>query len=134
MCNTLPKISNFLEKARRESTNDTDKTSESSALASSLAEGSQADKRIVRQSPKAVAEELIKQVEAQRGEMADRISKPQGVVPPVSHEINDDDDDEFMHMTAHIEPSLVKKIEHGKFVELEKLLPKDKFQQYKSEK
>ena len=35
-------------------------------------------------------------------------------------------DDDFFHLTCHIEPSLIHKIEKGEFVELEKLLPKDK--------
>ena len=35
-------------------------------------------------------------------------------------------DDDFLHLTCHIEPSLIHKIEKGEFVELEKLLPKDK--------
>ena len=33
--------------------------------------------------------------------------------------------DDFFHLTCHIEPSLIHKIEKGEFVELEKLLPKD---------
>ena len=35
-------------------------------------------------------------------------------------------DDDFFHLTCHIEPSLIHKIEKGEFVELEKLLPKEK--------
>ena len=35
-------------------------------------------------------------------------------------------DDEFFHLMCHIEPNLIHKIEKGEFVELEKLLPKDK--------
>ena len=36
-------------------------------------------------------------------------------------------DDDFFHLTCHIEPNLIHKIEKGEFIELEKLLPKDKF-------
>ena len=36
-------------------------------------------------------------------------------------------DDDFFHLTCHIEPGLIHKIEKGEFVELEKLLPKEKF-------
>ena len=36
-------------------------------------------------------------------------------------------DDDFFHLTCHIQPSLIYKIEKGEFIELEKLLPKDKF-------
>ena len=35
-----------------------------------------------------------------------------------------DEDDEFFHLTCHIELQLRKKIENGEFVELERLLPK----------
>ena len=35
-------------------------------------------------------------------------------------------DDDFFHLTCHVEESLIGKIEEGKFVELEKLLPRDK--------
>ena len=35
-------------------------------------------------------------------------------------------DDDFFHLTCHIEPSLIHKIENGEFVELEKLLPKER--------
>ena len=35
-------------------------------------------------------------------------------------------DDDFFHLTCHIDPQLQSKIERGEFVELDKLLPKDK--------
>ena len=35
-------------------------------------------------------------------------------------------DDDFFHLTCHIDPNLIHKIEKGEFVELEKLIPKDK--------
>ena len=34
-------------------------------------------------------------------------------------------DDDFFHLTCHIDPSLKRKIESGEFVDLDKLLPKD---------
>ena len=39
---------------------------------------------------------------------------------------NIDDDDEFFHVTCHIDSGLRSKIARGEFVDLEKLLPKDK--------
>ena len=36
-------------------------------------------------------------------------------------------DDDFLHLTCHIDLSLHNKIERGDFVDLEKLLPKDRF-------
>ena len=42
-------------------------------------------------------------------------------IPDIGSGVSDDD---FFHLTCHIEPSLIHKIEKGEFVELEKLLPK----------
>ena len=36
------------------------------------------------------------------------------------------DDDHFFHLTCHVDPNLVSKVERGEFVELEKLLPRPK--------
>ena len=44
-------------------------------------------------------------------------------IPDIGKGITDDD---FFHLTCFIEPSLIHKIEKGEFVELEKLLPKDR--------
>ena len=50
---------------------------------------------------------------------------------PIDREImflrNFDQDDEFFHVTSQIDPSLKTKIERGEFIDLDKLLPKDKF-------
>ena len=45
------------------------------------------------------------------------------VIPNIGSRVSDDD---FFHLTCHIDPNLTHKIEKGEFVELEKLLPKDK--------
>ena len=42
-------------------------------------------------------------------------------------------DDDFFHITCHLEPTMIHKIENGEFVELEKLLPKDKLNKRGSE-
>ena len=42
-------------------------------------------------------------------------------------------DDDFFHLTCHIDPNLIHKIEKGEFIELEKLLPKDKLGQSNNE-
>ena len=47
------------------------------------------------------------------------------LIPNIGSGVSDDD---FFHLTCHIEPSLKHKIEKGEFVELEKLLPKDRTQ------
>ena len=38
-----------------------------------------------------------------------------------------DDDDEFFHVTCHIDQNTRNKIAHGEFIHLEKLLPRDRF-------
>ena len=49
---------------------------------------------------------------------------------PVDKEIlflhNFDQDDEFFHVTSQIEPALRSKIERGEYIDLERLLPKDR--------
>ena len=44
-------------------------------------------------------------------------------VPNIGEGVSDDD---FFHLTCHIDPNLIQKIESGEFVDLDKLLPKDK--------
>ena len=55
--------------------------------------------------------------------------KPEGL-GPIDGEIlflcNFDQDDEFFHITSQIEPSLRIKIEKGEFIDLERLLPRDR--------
>ena len=46
-----------------------------------------------------------------------------GTIPNIGSGVSDDD---FCHLTCHIEPNLIHMIEKGQFVELEKLLPKEK--------
>ena len=56
--------------------------------------------------------------------------KPEGLAPLDSEILflrNFDQDDEFFHVTSQIEPTLRGKIERGEFIELERLLPKDRF-------
>ena len=49
---------------------------------------------------------------------------------PVDEEIqwlrNFDQDDEFFHITCHVDPNLKAKIVRGEYIDLEKLLPKDR--------
>ena len=39
---------------------------------------------------------------------------------------NLDNDDDFFHVSCHVDPALKEKIERGDFIDLDKLLPKDK--------
>ena len=61
--------------------------------------------------------------------------RPDGLAP-LDNEIlflrNFDQDDEFFHITSQIDPTLRTKIERGEFIELERLLPKDKMPGFRS--
>ena len=61
--------------------------------------------------------------------LRNKFVKPEGLAP-IDNEIlflrNFDQDDEFFHITSQIDPSLRVKIERGKFIELERLLPRDR--------
>ena len=61
--------------------------------------------------------------------LRNKFVRPEGLAP-IDSEIlflrNFDQDDEFFHVSSQIEPSLRIKIERGEFVELERLLPKDR--------
>ena len=46
------------------------------------------------------------------------------VAPPKG---NDDNDDDFLHVTCHVDQLMIQRIEQGEFIDLEKLLPKDRF-------
>ena len=77
---------------------------------------------------KAVADQII--LDAERFRIA--VEKPKGMVCAgdvmVQNQYNypkSTVDDEFFHITCHIDDNLKSKIERGEFVELEKLLPKD---------
>ena len=56
--------------------------------------------------------------------------RPEGSLGPIDNEIlflrNFDQDDEFFHITSQIDSALRVKIERGEFIDLERLLPKDK--------
>ena len=51
-------------------------------------------------------------------------------IPNIGSGVSDDD---FFHLTCHIDPNLIHKIEKGEFVELQKLLPKEKLGNRNSE-
>ena len=59
----------------------------------------------------------------------DKFVKPEGLAP-LDNEImflrNFDQDHEFFHITSQIDPNLKARIERGEFIDLERLLPKDK--------
>ena len=54
------------------------------------------------------------------------VAAPQGIVTNQYFEEDLKDDDDFFHITCHVEPSLAEKIGRGEFVDLKKLLPRSK--------
>ena len=61
--------------------------------------------------------------------LRDKFVKPEGLAPLDSEVLflrNFDQDDEFFHITSQIDPTLKAKIEKGEFIDLERLLPKNR--------
>ena len=62
-------------------------------------------------------------------QLRSRFVKPEGLAP-IDNEImflrNFDQDNEFFHITSQIDPTIKAKIERGEYIELERLLPKDR--------
>ena len=55
-----------------------------------------------------------------------QISSPQGINLATDGSMSTDNDDDFFHESCHIDVDLREKIERGEFVDLVKLLPKDR--------
>ena len=87
------------------------------------------------------AEKFKAKVEAPKGRFSElllpydyeqlrsKFVKPEGLAPLDSEILflcSFDQDDEFFHVTSQIDPNLKIKIERGEFVELERLLPRDR--------
>ena len=70
------------------------------------------------------AEKVVLEVEQFRA----TINVPQGMTVNDNEFFAEDvkDDDKFFHITCHVDPGLVGKISRGEFVDLHKLLPKQK--------
>ena len=63
------------------------------------------------------ADNIIVQMEQFRA----NISAPKG-----RNLMTEDNDDDFFHITCHVDPNLTVKIQNGEFIELDKLLPKER--------
>ena len=64
---------------------------------------------------------------APKGNKQYYLEKPKEFAGVMNESGNLMEDDEFFHITCHVDPVLRAKIERGEFVELEKLLPRDQF-------
>ena len=133
----LDKISNFVESVHHEVTGGSQlptMTHGETTQATQMAQFSQADEA------RKEADKLILDAEHFRAS----VTAPTGSEQMVFQENNANDlcggdfprtvcnpvmdnDDDFFHLTCHIEPNLRSKIERGDFVDLEKLLPRNKF-------
>ena len=85
------------------------------------------DEEIIEARSKEASEKLV--VEAEQ--LKANLIAPKGMLPIVIDENIEmlrklDNDDDFFYISCHIDPALKSKIEQGDFVDLEKLLPKEK--------
>ena len=112
-------ISFFVDEPRRE-------TNEHNSQREVSREEADDEERIER--ARKEAEETILDAERFKATIAPPHGKDLDVlIDKLKYMIDSNDwDDEFFHLTCHVDLSLKQKIENGEFVELEKLLPADK--------
>ena len=60
-------------------------------------------------------------------------NNPMGELKSILQYIQDNQDDEFYHVTCHVDPRLKTKIQNGDFIELETLIPKNRGQQLRED-
>ena len=69
------------------------------------------------------AREAARKIIVDTEQMKARVESPEGIERTLYSDLFDD---EFFHITCHVEEALKFKIEQGKFVDFEKLLVKDR--------
>ena len=140
--NAMQRIANFVdnmrfaddERRQREGAETTVRVHSEVVVPSKMVDPSE-DGRVVRPGTSEgrgeIAAKMILDAEKFRGEVA----KPQGMdnfpqffsgVQKISKQ-EVIDDDEFFHVTCHVDKLLTQKIQNGEYVDLEKLLVKDRF-------
>ena len=55
-----------------------------------------------------------------------QLTPPPGAIQSIQSVVDNDNDDDFFHVSCHIDDALKEKIERGEFVDLEHLLPKER--------
>ena len=108
----IDKISNFVEDVRlEESAKRTSQAHDVNAAGNAEPSTSRSDR---------AAHKLAEKIVVQAEQFKASIAPPKGMDKSLS-----ETDDDFFHITCHVDPSLKEKIEQGGFMELEKLLPKE---------
>ena len=109
-----------------ESRDDLNTDPQQSSVAAESSENKKVDRR---QDSRAAADKMLREAKLFRA----NIEHPKGTVGHdnlvnINPNLNFQQlDDEFFHLTCHIDSSLMEKIKKGQFIELERLLPSDKF-------
>ena len=85
---------------------------------------SDADHKTPEQLAKEYVDNSIIQAEKFKATLAPPEGIPESIFAPRLSRNHDDDEDDFFHMTCHVELNIRTIIERGGFIELEKLLPK----------
>ena len=135
---TIDKISNFVEQMRIESTRSCSQERDATSQDHCRGDRSESSHRQVaeksnQKQAKELADKMILDVE----QFKTSVAAPQGnqiknIFSDFSEYVKviaDNDDDEFFHITAHVDHNLKSKIEKGEYVDLERLMPRDRVQQ-----
>ena len=133
----INRISNFVESIQIESSHHGSGKQRSDTPDRSKPRGStdkseqdQCKKAVERPTANDVTEHAIVQAEQFKAQVAPPQGRP--IIPTIikvniaNQGVVSDNDDDFFHVTCHIEDSLKEKIQKGEYVDLERLLPKDR--------
>ena len=123
----LEQISNFVEgiriqQATRSPVPTAMVTTNNAAMVAQMPQQQPAEDNFVKKGQQ--ARELAQDLLVEAEQFKANLQKPKGKTNEI--EWHKGLDDEFFHITCHIDPDFTEQIEKGKFIELEKLLPKDK--------
>ena len=129
-CEVIEKIANFVESIRFSEKSKSRKSTDVTTSTPTRQE----EVRHVEKAPE--PEKLIDNIIVEAEKYKANVAAPQGrdTFNLSDHFRNElemkrffDSDDDFFHVSCHIEPGLREKIVKGEFIDLERLLPKDKF-------
>ena len=130
--NAVSKFSNFIEGVRLETTRKETTNSSRKKQVEVVPEGPKEEAaKLILESEKFNADTVLPPGEKIDNNIENRFFL--GVGQP-NNQVGIIDDDDFFHVTCHIDKSLALKIERGEYVDLEKLLTRDRFRRRESDR
>ena len=131
----IDQISNFVDNMRIRADHESRRRSIDRTHTTDEQELHQAQAEARKESDQAIiqAEKFKAAVNTPKGESNIAVNENLNKIAEYLRILVNNDDDEFFHITCHVESSLKAKIEKGEFIELEKLIPKNRTPMVSSE-